>query len=53
VIRDEAERLRSQHEVQKRTRFMLATGPLMVLVVVGVVYLGSRFWQRRRSAKLS
>lgn len=53
AIRDDAERIRSEHEVQKRTRFMLATGPLMVLVVVGVVYLASRLWQRRRRAKLS
>ena len=46
-IRDDAERIRSEDAVARRTRFMLATGPLMVLLVLAVLYLGSRLWRRR------
>jgi hydroxylamine dehydrogenase len=46
TIRDEAERLRSDDAVRRRTEFMLYTGPLMVLVVIGAVALGRRLWRR-------
>jgi hydroxylamine dehydrogenase len=48
TIRDEAERLRSEEATRRRTLFMIFTGPLMVLVVLGVVWGGVRFWGRRR-----
>jgi hydroxylamine dehydrogenase len=48
TIRDEAERLRGAETVRKRTLFMIVTGPLMVLVVLGVVAGGWRVWRRRR-----
>jgi hypothetical protein len=47
VIRDEAERLRHERSVGRRTTFMLVTGPLMVLAVLGVVWALSRFRRRR------
>ncbi len=46
-IRDHAERLRSERSLQRRTLFMILTGPLMVLVVLGAAYGGSRLWRRR------
>jgi hypothetical protein len=46
TIRDGAERLRSEAAVATRTLFMILTGPLMVLVVLGLVYLGRRAWRR-------
>ncbi len=49
-IRDEAERLRTAEAVRVRTLFMIVTGPLMVLAVLGAVYLGYRAWRRRRPA---
>ncbi|MEW5850862.1 MAG: multiheme c-type cytochrome [Myxococcota bacterium] len=47
-IRDEDERMREAHAVQQRTSFMLLTGPLMVLAVLGAVAL-FRSHLRRRS----
>jgi hypothetical protein len=47
TIRNEAERLRTDESVRQRTLFMILTGPLMVLVVLGVVLLVRR-WLRRR-----
>jgi len=47
-IRDEAGRLRSEHENQRRTLFMLYTGPLMVLLVLGAFHL---LWRRRIFAR--
>jgi len=47
-IRDEAGRLREAHRTARRTNFMLLTGPLMVLLVVGGVW-GMRSLYRRRS----
>jgi hydroxylamine dehydrogenase len=49
-IRDEAERLRSAETVRKQTLFMIFTGPLMVLGVLGAVYGVWRLWRRRRPA---
>jgi hydroxylamine dehydrogenase len=46
-IRDEAGRLRSAESVRKQTLFMIFTGPLMVLVVLGAVYGAARLWRRR------
>jgi hypothetical protein len=48
TIRDAAERLRSEDTTRRRTLFMLWTGPIMVLVVLALVYGGSRVWRRRR-----
>jgi len=46
TIREEAARLRSAAAVRRRTDFMLLTGPLMVLAVLGGVYAGWRGWRR-------
>jgi hypothetical protein len=48
TIRDEAERLRGDETVRRRTLFMIVTGPLMVLVVLGAVAGGRWMWRRRR-----
>jgi hydroxylamine dehydrogenase len=48
TIRDGAGRLRSEEAVRRRTLFMIVTGPVMVLAVLGAVYLGARLWRRRR-----
>jgi hydroxylamine dehydrogenase len=48
TIRDEAERLREAAMVRKRTLFMIFTGPVMVLVVVGGLYGAWRGWRRLR-----
>ena len=48
TIRDEAERLRSAEAVRKRTLFMIFTGPVMVLAVVGGAYGAWRGWRRVR-----
>jgi len=48
-IRDEAERLRTEHRTTARTNFMLYTGPLMVLAVVGVIWAGRTVYLRRRN----
>jgi hydroxylamine dehydrogenase len=53
TIRDEGERLRSAETVRKRTLFMIITGPLMVLAVVGAVTGGWRLWHRRRRAAVN
>ncbi len=45
-IRDEAEGLRDARATGRRTLFMLATGPLMVLAVLGAVY-----WIRQRMVR--
>ena len=50
MIRDEAGRLRSAETVRKQTLFMIFTGPLMVLGVLGAVYGVWRLWRRRRPA---
>ncbi|MEK7878960.1 MAG: multiheme c-type cytochrome, partial [candidate division NC10 bacterium] len=47
-VRDEAERLRQAHRTAARTNFMLLTGPLMVLAVVGVVWGARAFYLRRQ-----
>jgi hydroxylamine dehydrogenase len=49
VIRDEAERLREARTVRRRTLFMIWTGPLMVLAVLGAVYGAWRGWRARRA----
>jgi hypothetical protein len=48
TIRDEGERLRSSETVRKRTLFMIVTGPLVVLVIVGAAVGGWLLWSRRR-----
>jgi len=45
AIRDDAARLREARDVQRETLFMLFTGPLMALAVVGAV---GWWWRRRR-----
>jgi hypothetical protein len=47
-IRDHAEQLRGARSLQRRTLFMILTGPLMVLAVLGVVWAGWRVRRRRR-----
>jgi hydroxylamine dehydrogenase len=47
TIRDDAERLRSEHATRKRTLFMILTGPFMVLAVLGAVYA---VWRLRRKS---
>jgi hydroxylamine dehydrogenase len=42
AIRDEAQTIRSAHATDTRTQFMLFTGPLMVLAVLGGVWLARR-----------
>ena len=44
-IRDEADSIREADATSRRTLFMLLTGPLMVLAVLGIAYL---FWRARR-----
>ncbi len=51
-IRDHAARLRNEEAVRKRTLFMIWTGPLMVLVVLGAAWAGRRLWRRRRPIAL-
>ena len=48
TIRDEAERLRDAAAVRRRTLFMILTGPLMVLAVVGGAWGAWRGWRRLR-----
>jgi hydroxylamine dehydrogenase len=45
TIRDDAQRLRSEDATRKRTLFMIFTGPLMVLAVLGAAYA---VWRVRR-----
>jgi hypothetical protein len=47
LIRDEAERIRSEHATRNRTLFMIVTGPVMVVVVIGLLYLARNRWRRR------
>jgi hydroxylamine dehydrogenase len=49
-IRDEDQRLREAHATRRTTRFMILTGPLMVLAVLGVVAV---IRNRRRRAPAS
>jgi hypothetical protein len=48
-VRDEAERLRLEHRTANRTNFMLLTGPVMVLVVVGAIWGVRSVFRRRRN----
>ena len=49
TIRDDAERLRSDAATRKRTLFMIWTGPMMVLAVLGAVWGARRLWRRRKA----
>jgi hypothetical protein len=49
TIRDEAQSIRSAHTVQRRTWFMILTGPIMVLAVLAALYAVWR-WRKRRHA---
>jgi hydroxylamine dehydrogenase len=51
TIRDEAQRLRSEQTVRRRTLFMIVTGPLMVLAVLAAVGAGRWAWRRRRARR--
>jgi len=46
-IRDEAGAIREAKANSDRTLFMIVTGPLMVLAVVGLLYLWQGWWRRR------
>ena len=46
-LRDEAQDLREADATRKRTLFMIFTGPLMVLAVLGGAYLTWRWWKGR------
>jgi hypothetical protein len=50
-IRDEADRLRTEHQTTARTTFMLYTGPIMVLVVVGAVWGARSIYFRRKNGR--
>ncbi|MBI4540787.1 MAG: c-type cytochrome [Gemmatimonadetes bacterium] len=50
AVRNEAQRLRDEDATRKRTLFMIFTGPLMVLAVLGALYLARRTWFARRGA---
>jgi hydroxylamine dehydrogenase len=50
TIRDEAERLRSERATRNRTLFMIFTGPVMVVAVIGFLY-GARRRLARRAAE--
>jgi hydroxylamine dehydrogenase len=45
-LRDEAGAVRRAKANSDRTLFMILTGPMMVLVVLGVLYLGRGWWRR-------
>jgi hypothetical protein len=47
-IRDESDQLREARATQRKTWFMLITGPFMVLAVLLGAYVGWRAWRRRR-----
>jgi Seven times multi-haem cytochrome CxxCH/Cytochrome C oxidase, cbb3-type, subunit III len=49
TIRDDAERLRSEEATRKRTLFMIFTGPIMVLAVLGAVYGVARLRRRQKA----
>ncbi len=46
-LRDEAQSLREAEATRRRTLFMILTGPLMVLAVLGGAYLTWRWWTGR------
>lgn len=46
-IRDEEATLRDARATRRRTLFMIFTGPLMVLAVLGATAVGWRWWRRR------
>ena len=48
-LRDEEHQLREARATGRRTMFMLLTGPLMVLAVLLLAWLGWRAWQRREA----
>jgi hydroxylamine dehydrogenase len=48
-VRNEAQALRDAHATRRLTTFMLVTGPLMVLAVLGVVQLALRRRARQRA----
>jgi hydroxylamine dehydrogenase len=50
TIRDEAQSIRAADAVQRRTLFMILTGPLMVLAVLAALYAIWRWRQRRRAS---
>jgi hydroxylamine dehydrogenase len=45
-IRDEADAIREASVTADRTRFMIITGPLMVLAVLGAAWIVRRWWLR-------
>ena len=45
-IRDEADSIREASVTADRTRFMIITGPLMVLAVPGAAWIVRRWWLR-------
>jgi hydroxylamine dehydrogenase len=47
AIRDEAQSIRAANAVQRRTWFMILTGPIMVLAVLAALYAVWR-WRKRR-----
>jgi len=46
-IRDEAGSIREAKANSNRTLFMILTGPIMVLMVFGLLYLGRSWWSNR------
>ena len=50
-IRDDGERLRAERTTRDRTRFMLFTGPLMVLAVGFAAFAALRFWRRKKGQR--
>lgn len=52
-LRDEAETLRAARSARRRTLFMIFTGPLMVIVVLGAIYLIWRAVRRRPSQQIA
>jgi hydroxylamine dehydrogenase len=46
-IRDEAGAIREAKTNSDRTLFMIVTGPIMVLTVLALLYLGRDWWRRR------
>ncbi len=50
-VRDEAQVIREDHATGVRTRFMLITGPLMVLAVLLAAYLFRSWWAGKARAR--
>jgi hypothetical protein len=48
--RDEAGQLRAAEATRRRTLFMILTGPLMVLAVLGAVWFARERWRRVHTA---